>query len=47
MKKVKKKYTKPRVKSEKIIETAALSCGKCTTGLPYYDPNCSIVPMRS
>ncbi|MFH1415967.1 MAG: hypothetical protein ABIH89_07790 [Elusimicrobiota bacterium] len=43
----KKKYVKPEIRSEKIIETAALSCGKCTSGLPFFDANCGIVPQRS
>ncbi|MBI4656801.1 MAG: hypothetical protein HY746_08670 [Elusimicrobia bacterium] len=30
--KQKKKYEKPKIKSEKIFETAALACGKCVTG---------------
>jgi len=30
----KRTYNKPVIKSEKIIETAALACGKCTTGNP-------------
>ncbi len=46
-KKKKRKYKKPEIKSEKIIETAALSCGKCTAGLPIWDLNCGILPMRS
>jgi len=28
----KKKYEKPRIKTEKIFETAALACGKCIKG---------------
>ncbi|MBI4803084.1 MAG: hypothetical protein HY796_11225 [Elusimicrobia bacterium] len=32
MKKKKKPYSKPALKSEKIFETAALACGKCQTG---------------
>jgi len=28
----KKKYEKPRIKTEKIFETAALACGKCIHG---------------
>jgi len=28
----KKKYEKPRIKTEKIFETAALACGKCING---------------
>jgi hypothetical protein len=47
VRKKKKKYIKPKVKSEKIIETAALACGKCTSGLPFWDPNCGIIPMKS
>lgn len=47
MKIKKRKYTKPKVKSEKIIETAALSCGKCTSGLPYFEFGCGIIPQRS
>jgi len=45
--KKKKKYIKPEIRSEKIIEVAALSCGKCTSGLPFWDTNCGIVPQRS
>lgn len=30
--KKRKNYEKPRLKTEKIFETAALSCGKCITG---------------
>ncbi|MBN2407026.1 MAG: hypothetical protein JXJ19_04965 [Elusimicrobia bacterium] len=47
MTKKRKKYVRPAVKSEKIIETAALSCGKCTIGLPFWDPNCGIIIQRS
>ncbi|MGM0442463.1 MAG: hypothetical protein ACQEQC_08610 [Elusimicrobiota bacterium] len=46
-KKKKRKYTEPEIKSEKIVETAALSCGKCTSGLPFWDQNCGIVPQKS
>ncbi|MFA6317939.1 MAG: hypothetical protein WC943_11010 [Elusimicrobiota bacterium] len=28
----KKPYEKPRLDSEKIVETSTLACGKCTTG---------------
>jgi len=28
----KKTYVKPRLKTEKVFETAALACGKCITG---------------
>ena len=30
--KKKKVYEKPRLKTEKVFETAALACGKCQTG---------------
>ncbi len=30
--KKKKKYQKPSIRTEKVFETAALACGKCTTG---------------
>ena len=30
--KKKKTYEKPRLKTEKIFETAALACGKCLSG---------------
>ncbi len=30
--KKKKKYEKPRLKTEKVFETAALACGKCLSG---------------
>jgi hypothetical protein len=30
--KKKKPYVKPSMKTEKIFETAALACGKCTAG---------------
>lgn len=32
MKKKKKPYQKPSMKTEKVFETAALACGKCITG---------------
>lgn len=32
MKMKKKKYEKPVMKTEKVFETAALACGKCTSG---------------
>lgn len=32
-----KPYAKPEVRSEKMFETSALACGKCTTGpFPQY-----------
>jgi len=27
-----KKYIKPRIKTQKVFETAALACGKCLSG---------------
>lgn len=30
--KKKKTYEKPKIKTEKVFETAALACGKCITG---------------
>lgn len=30
--KKKKPYEKPKMRTEKVFETAALACGKCTTG---------------
>jgi len=38
----KKKYSKPKVKTEKVFETAALACGKCISG-PTWNPNCGIL----
>jgi hypothetical protein len=28
----KKKYIKPKIKTQKVFETAALACGKCLSG---------------
>ena len=36
----KKTYQKPSVKSERIIETAALACGKCIANSPIYQATC-------
>jgi len=30
--KKRKVYEKPKMKTEKVFETAALACGKCNTG---------------
>ncbi|MBI5625138.1 MAG: hypothetical protein HY924_15280 [Elusimicrobia bacterium] len=30
--KKKKPYAKPKLESEKIVETSTLACGKCTSG---------------
>ncbi len=40
MKKKRKTYSKPVVTKEKIFETAALACGKCTTGNPTQQLAC-------
>ena len=32
--KKKKPYVKPTIKSEKVLESAALACGKCMTTSP-------------
>jgi len=32
--KVKKPYSKPKIESEKILESAALACGKCLSNSP-------------
>lgn len=37
---VKKFYEKPAVKTEKVIETAALACGKCISGNPLNQLGC-------
>jgi len=39
-KKAKKPYKKPFITSEKIIETAALACGKCIAGNPISQAAC-------
>jgi hypothetical protein len=41
MKNIKKPYKKPTVTSQKILETAALSCGKCISGSPISQLGCS------
>ena len=40
LKKTKKPYRKPTIKSEKILETAALACGKCLAGGPIAQAAC-------
>jgi len=40
--KAKKPYQKPKIISEKIIETAALSCGKCIAGNPISQAACKV-----
>ncbi|MCX5776322.1 MAG: hypothetical protein NTX32_01620 [Candidatus Firestonebacteria bacterium] len=44
--KKKEKYEKPKIKSQKIFETATLACGKCYSG-PIYQPACSSYPRNS
>jgi hypothetical protein len=39
-KRIKKTYQKPSVESEKILETAALACGKCLAGGPIGQTAC-------
>lgn len=43
----KKEYRKPEIISEKVFETAALSCGKCIAGNPIFIGDCVIVPKLS
>jgi len=38
--KQKKAYKKPAIRSEKIIETAALACGKCVANGPLFQGAC-------
>lgn len=42
----KKPYQKPQISSEKMFETTALACGKCTSG-PFSQFACSGLPMNS
>jgi hypothetical protein len=44
--KVKKVYSKPEVNSEQMFETAALACGKCTSG-PFPQFACGSLPQAS
>jgi hypothetical protein len=44
--KKKKPYEKPRIKTEKVFETAALACGKCLTG-PYNQLSCKYLRKKS
>jgi hypothetical protein len=46
VRKPKRPYEKPRIESEKMFETTALACGKCTTG-PSSQFQCAGVPMAS
>jgi hypothetical protein len=43
----KKPYEKPHIQSEKIIETAALACGKCAGGNPIYKALCKGFTKKS
>ena len=47
LKKSRKAYKKPKIKSEKIIETAALACGKCLAGNPISQAACRSNPRLS
>jgi hypothetical protein len=42
----KKVYSKPTVVSEQMFETAALACGKCTSG-PFPQFACGSLPQAS
>lgn len=42
----KKKYLKPKIKTQKIFETAALACGKCQTG-PINQLACRTIRKKS
>lgn len=42
----KKVYSKPSVVSEQMFETAALACGKCTSG-PFPQFACGSLPQTS
>jgi hypothetical protein len=46
-KKIKKPYQKPKLKSEKVFETAALACGKCLAGGPISQYACGNRPRLS
>lgn len=39
-------YATPQVRSEKVFETTALACGKCTTG-PYPQFQCGALLKNS
>lgn len=41
-----KKYEKPSMKSETIMETSALVCGKCSVG-PTAQFACGSLPLNS
>lgn len=45
--KPKKEYEKPKITSEKVFETAALSCGKCIRRNPIFQGGCMGVPRLS
>ncbi|MCX7956952.1 MAG: hypothetical protein N2643_03540 [Endomicrobia bacterium] len=47
MKKKKKKYNKPKITSEKILEKASLACGKCISGNPIFTSGCRYLPRLS
>lgn len=45
-KKIKEKYEKPGLRSQKIFETATLACGKCNAG-PIKQPACKTFKKKS
>lgn len=45
--KKRKRYEKPDLKEEKIIETAALACGKCVAANPISQAACKGRPRIS
>jgi hypothetical protein len=44
--KKKKTYEKPKIKTEKVFETAALACGKCISG-PFNQLACKTLKKFS
>jgi len=42
----KKRYIKPKIKTQKVFETAALACGKCQTG-PINQLACKTIRKKS
>ncbi|HOJ85425.1 MAG: hypothetical protein ACP5SD_09210 [Elusimicrobiales bacterium] len=42
----KKRYIKPKMKTQKVFETAALACGKCQTG-PINQLACKTIRKKS
>ncbi len=42
-----KKYSKPKIVSEKVFEHASLACGKCISGNPIFKSGCIYLPRLS